>query len=195
MIQSMDLRRLCSTILAKTIADPDMYQNGLTKIFFRAGMLAALESFRSDRLNAMVTVVQKNVRRILAVKRYRDLRRATIKVQTWWRGILARRFVEGIRREVSAMRLQTAIRRFLQRKQFLDIRYGIILFQSRTCCFIYHELAPADFEFRQVCVAFRPEIDIFRREITALLPFFRVSCAACEFRIALIGILCSFKFP
>ncbi|KAF9475317.1 hypothetical protein BDN70DRAFT_883849 [Pholiota conissans] len=132
MIQSMDLRSLCSTILAKTIADPDMYQNGLTKIFFRAGMLAALESFRSERLNAMVTVVQKNVRRRLAVKRYRNLRAATIKVQTWWRGVLAKRLVEGIRREVAAIRLQKAIRGFLQRKRFLDIRNGVVLFQSRV---------------------------------------------------------------
>ena len=132
MIQSMDLRRLCSTILEKTIADPDMYQNGLTKIFFRAGMLAALESFRSDRLNAMVTVVQKNVRRRLAMKKYSRLRQATIKVQTWWRGVMARRFVENIRREVSAIRLQTAVRRFIQRNHFLDIRLGFILLQSRT---------------------------------------------------------------
>jgi myosin-5 len=181
MIQSMDLRRLCSTILAKTIADPDMYQNGLTKIFFRAGMLAALESFRSDRLNAMVTVVQKNVRRILAVKRYRDLRSATIKLQTWWRGILARRFVEGIRREVSAMRLQTAIRRFLQRKQFLDVRFGIILFQSRTRPFVCFTLTSADLKFLQVCVAFRAEIDTLRRNAVVLLPFSRVSFAACTF--------------
>lgn len=135
MIQSMDLRSLCSTILAKTIADPDMYQNGLTKIFFRAGMLAALESFRSDRLNAMVTVVQKNVRRRLAVKRYKNLRAATIKIQTWWRGVLARRLVEGVRREAAAVRLQKAIRGFLQRKRFLDIRHGVILFQSRTHLF------------------------------------------------------------
>ena len=132
MIQSMDLRRLCSTILAKTIADPDMYQNGLTKIFFRAGMLAALESFRSDRLNAMVTVVQKNVRRRLAMKKYSQLRQATIKVQTWWRGVLARRFVESIRREASAIRLQTAVRCFLQRTHFLDTRRRFILLQSRT---------------------------------------------------------------
>jgi myosin-5 len=132
MIQSMDLRRLCSTILAKTIADPDMYQNGLTKIFFRAGMLAALESFRSGRLNAMVTVVQKNVRRRLAMKKYSRLRQATIKVQTWWRGVLARRFVESIRREVSAIRLQTAVRCFVQRNHFLDIRHGFIVLQSRT---------------------------------------------------------------
>lgn len=136
MIQSMDLRRLCATILEKTIADPDMYQNGITKIFFRAGMLAALESLRSDRLNAMVTVVQKNVRRRLALKRYRNLRYATIKIQTWWRGIMAKRLVEGIRREVSAIKLQTAMRRFLQRKHFLDVRYGVILLQSRKHSFL-----------------------------------------------------------
>ncbi|EDR14408.1 uncharacterized protein LACBIDRAFT_322361 [Laccaria bicolor S238N-H82] len=111
-------------------ADPDMYQNGLTKIFFRAGMLAALESLRSDRLNAMVTVVQKNMRRRMAMTKYKKLRQATIKIQTWWRGILARRFVESIRREASAVRLQTIIRRFMQRKRFLDIIHSITLFQS-----------------------------------------------------------------
>lgn len=136
MIQSMDLRRLCSTILDKTIADTDMYQNGLTKIFFRAGMLAALESLRSERLNAMVTVVQKNMRRRLAMKKYRQLRQATIKIQTWWRGILAKRLVENIRRELAARRLQTAIRAFTQRKQFLGVRRGVVLVQSRMRQFL-----------------------------------------------------------
>jgi myosin heavy subunit len=95
-------------------------------------MLAALESFRSDRLNAMVTVVQKNVRRRLAMKKYSQLRKATIKVQTWWRGVLARKFVESIRREVSAIRLQTVVRCFIQRNHFLDTRGRFILLQSRT---------------------------------------------------------------
>ena len=136
MISNLQLKPLCSLILKKTINDPDKYQNGLTKIFFRAGMLAALESLRSDRLNALVTIVQKNMRRRVAVKKYQELRRATIKIQTWWRGILARRLVEYIRREVSARRLQSASRRFVQRLRFLDTRRAIILFQSResrTC--------------------------------------------------------------
>ncbi|KAF8652757.1 hypothetical protein AX16_004253 [Volvariella volvacea WC 439] len=132
MIQSLDLRKLCSVILEKTIADPDMYQSGLTKIFFRAGMLAALESLRSNRLNAMVTVVQKNMRRHMAVKHYRTLRASTIRIQTWWRGIMARRLVQHVRREVSALRLQTALRSFIQRKKFLDVRRAITLFQSRV---------------------------------------------------------------
>lgn len=131
MIQAMDLRRLCSAILEKTIADPDMYQSGLTKIFFRAGMLAALESLRADRLNSLITVVQKNMRRRMAVKNYQNLRRATIKIQTRWRSILAKRLVESIRREVSSIRLQTGIRRYIQRKRFVDIKRAIVLFQSR----------------------------------------------------------------
>ena len=131
MIQSMELNKLCAIILEKTIADPDMYQNGLTKIFFRAGMLAALESMRSGRLNALVTVVQKNMRRRMAVKRYKELRTATIKIQTWWRGILARKLVENMKKQACALRVQTAIRRFVQRKRFVDVRRSVVLVQSR----------------------------------------------------------------
>jgi myosin-5 len=145
LIQSMDLRRLCTTILEKTITDKDKYQNGLTKIFFRAGMLAALESFRSDRLNAMVTVVQKNMRRRMAVKKYQELRQATIRIQTWWRGVMAKKLVEFIRREVSAKRLQTIARRFIQRKRFLDTKNAITLFQSRRFNTLVVELSPNSF--------------------------------------------------
>lgn len=133
MIKNLELKPLCARILEKTINDPDKYQPGLTKIFFRAGMLAALESLRSNRLNSLVTIVQKNMRRRMAVKRYRDLRAATIKIQTWWRGITARRLVEKVRRDVAAIRLQRGIRRYLQRKRFLTIRQSITAVQSRAC--------------------------------------------------------------
>ncbi|KAI0928102.1 hypothetical protein AcW2_004226 [Taiwanofungus camphoratus] len=132
MIQNLELRPLCSLILERTINDSDKYQPGLTKIFFRAGMLAALESLRSGRLNALVTIVQKNMRRRMAVKNYRTLRKAAIKIQTWWRGILARRFVESVRREMAAIRIQTGIRRFIQRHRYLQIKQGITRFQSRA---------------------------------------------------------------
>jgi myosin V len=131
LIQALDLRQLCTVILENTINDPDKHQSGLTKIFFRAGMLAALETLRSDRLNAMVTVVQKNMRRRIAMNHYQRLRRATIKIQTWWRGIMARKLVEHIRREAAALRLQRGIRRFQQRRFFLAVRDSIIRVQSR----------------------------------------------------------------
>jgi len=130
MIANLELQALCSLILEKTINDPEKYQNGLTKIFFRAGMLAALESLRSGRLNALVTVVQKNMRRRLAVKKYQAMRTAAIKIQTWWRGIAARKFVEGVRKEVLAIKLQTASRRFTQRRLLKDVRASVVRFQS-----------------------------------------------------------------
>ena len=131
MIQRLELKILCSLILRMTINDPDKYQSGLTKIFFRAGMLAALESLRSDRLNYLVTVVQKNMLRHMAVTKYRAFRAATIKVQTWWRGVAAKKFVAHIRREVAAIRLQKAVRRFVQRRGFLHVRRAVIALQSR----------------------------------------------------------------
>jgi myosin-5 len=134
MIQNLELNSLCSLILDKTINVPDKYQNGKTKIFFRAGMLAALETLRADRLNAMVTVVQKNMRRHMAKKRYREMRVAAIEIQTWWRGIMARRFVARVRQENAAVRLQKAARRYVQRKRFTEVRTAVIRFQSRTCC-------------------------------------------------------------
>ncbi|KAI0710458.1 myosin 5 [Cerioporus squamosus] len=132
MIKNLELKPLCARILEKTINDPDKYQPGLTKIFFRAGMLAALESLRSNRLNQLVTIVQKNMRRKMAVKKYQELRNATIKIQTWWRGLLARKLVDKIRRDVAATRLQRGIRRYLQRKRFLTIRASVVAVQSRA---------------------------------------------------------------
>jgi len=132
MIQRMELNGLCSLILERTISDPDKSQNGKTKIFFRAGMLAALETLRADRLNAMVTVVQKNMRRHMYMKRYREMRTAAIRIQTWWRGILARRFVAQVRRETAAIRFQKVARRYIQRKRFTELRTTVVRFQSRT---------------------------------------------------------------
>ena len=132
MIQRMQLNALCSLILDRTINDPDKYQNGKTKIFFRAGMLAALETLRADRLNAMVTVVQKNMRRHMCLKRYREMRTSAIRIQTWWRGILAKRFVAQVRRETAAIRFQKAARRYIQRKRFTELRTTVVRFQSRA---------------------------------------------------------------
>ncbi len=132
MIQRLELNGLCSLILQRTINDPDKYQNGKTKIFFRAGMLAALETLRADRLNTMVTVVQKNMRRHMCMKRYRRMRTATIRIQTWWRGVLAKRFVAQVRRETAAIRFQKAARRYIQRKCFTELRTTVVRFQSRA---------------------------------------------------------------
>ena len=141
---NLSARELTEHLLGTLVTEEDKYQIGLTKIFFRAGMLAALESMRSERLNAMVTVVQKNMRRKMAMNHYRKLRQATIKIQTWWRGIAARKLAENLRKVACAMRLQVAIRRHVQRKAFLDIRRGIVLVQSRKSQTPFNHSSPPD---------------------------------------------------
>ncbi|KAF8334031.1 myosin 5 [Cantharellus anzutake] len=125
-----DTTTLCNEILRATIPDSDKFQSGLTKIFFRAGMLAALESLRSKRLAELVTLIQKNVKRRLAQQRYQLMRRSAIKIQTWWRGILARRFVLTVRKEAAALRFQCAARAFIQRQRFVSVRRSVIKLQS-----------------------------------------------------------------
>jgi myosin-5 len=131
MIQNLELQKLCSLILEKTINDPEKYQNGLTKIFFRAGMLAALEALRSGKLNALVIVIQKNMRRRMAQNRYQAMRQAAIKIQTWWRVRMAKAFVEGVRKTTAAIKFQTAIRRYTQRRNFKAISASVARLQSR----------------------------------------------------------------
>ncbi|OCF38290.1 hypothetical protein I317_07949 [Kwoniella heveanensis CBS 569] len=126
----MGYRGLCGLILQKTLKDEDKYQMGLTKIFFRAGMLAVLESLRTQRLNELVTLVQKNVRRRIAYKQYQALRTSTIKIQAWWRGILARKLVEERKREMAAVRIQKAARGWLARKHFRETREAVIKIQA-----------------------------------------------------------------
>lgn len=131
LIQQLELKLLCSLILEKTINDQNKYQSGLTKIFFRAGMLAVLESLRSERLNGLATMIQKNMRRLVAVKKYQEQRNAAICIQTWWRGIMAKRLIASMRRDFAAKRLQTRLRGFIQRSRFLQIRQSVVKVQSR----------------------------------------------------------------
>jgi myosin-5 len=125
-----DVKTLCSLILSKTLQDEDKYQIGLTKIFFRAGMLAGLESQRTARLNELVTLVQKNVRRRIALKQYRQLRTDTIKIQAWWRGVLGRKFAEEKKREVAAIRIQKVAKGWMARRQYVTTRNAVIKIQS-----------------------------------------------------------------
>jgi myosin-5 len=125
-----DVRSLCTLILEKAIPEDDRYQMGLTKIFFRAGMLALLESQRTNRINQLVTLVQKNVRRMIDYKRYQRMRKSSITIQAWWRGVLARKAYEDLRRETAAIRIQKQVRGWLARREYVRTREAVIRIQS-----------------------------------------------------------------
>lgn len=125
-----DLRNLCTLILDASIKDEDKYQIGLTKIFFRAGMLAYMETVRTDRLNYLVTLMQKRALAHYHQTRYQRLRRTTVGIQSMWRRILARREADRRRKEGAALDIQKAVRGFLQRKQYLRTRQAVITLQA-----------------------------------------------------------------
>ncbi|KAG8829588.1 Myosin type-2 heavy chain 1 [Serendipita sp. 399] len=122
---AQDPKAFSKMILSITIKDEDKFQIGLTKIFLRAGMLAYLESRRLDRLNSLATLIQKNFKRTIERRRYLKMRQAAIRIQTWWRGVLARKQVIAIRKEVLSRRIQKVARMFLQRQRFLDIHNSV----------------------------------------------------------------------
>ena len=121
----------CENIVARLIADPDKYQFGKNKLFFRAGQVAYMEKLRSDKLKACGIMIQKNVKMWLYRKKYLTMLRSARLIQRWTRGHLARRRCREIRRNLAAVKLQAAVRGWVQRRKYQRLRTLAIGLQSQ----------------------------------------------------------------
>ncbi|KAI9850696.1 MAG: Myosin type-2 heavy chain 1 [Thelocarpon superellum] len=136
-----EIRKMADAILRKAFAGNsgsgvDKYQLGLTKIFFRAGMLAFLENLRTSRLNECAIMIQKNLRCKYYRRKYLEARDATIAFQAWTRGYLARRRAQEVRRIRAATTIQRVWRGQKQRKSYHRIRNDIIRVQATAKGFV-----------------------------------------------------------
>ena len=77
--------------LLDPLQDPDKFQFGKTKIFFRAGQVAYMEKLRADKLRACGIMIQKHVKGWLQRHKYRKIQTMVRVVQTRGRAVLARR--------------------------------------------------------------------------------------------------------
>uniref|UniRef100_A0A8C9WB91 Myosin VB n=1 Tax=Scleropages formosus TaxID=113540 RepID=A0A8C9WB91_SCLFO len=85
---SGDKKVICKNLLETLIKDPDKFQFGKTKIFFRAGQVAYLEKLRTDKFRAACIKIQKTVRGWLQRIRYQRIRKAAVTIQRYGRGYL-----------------------------------------------------------------------------------------------------------
>lgn len=130
-----EIKTMCHNILRKALGDAsvakaDKYQLGLTKIFFRAGMLAFLEEKRSARLKECAIMIQKNLRAKYYRHKYLDARESILRFQAATRAFLARQTTQEIREIKAATTIQRVWRGQKERKRYQAIRNNILLFQS-----------------------------------------------------------------
>ncbi|MCJ1378783.1 Myosin type-2 heavy chain 1 [Xylographa soralifera] len=136
-----EIRDMANAILQKALGQStergiDKYQLGLTKIFFRAGMLAFLENLRTKRLNECAIMIQKNLRCKYYRRKYLDARYSILMFQACIRGHHARMRAEEVRKIKAATMIQTLWRGQRERRKFNEIRQNIVLLQSVTKGFL-----------------------------------------------------------
>lgn len=130
-----EIRDMAMAILQKALGEAkndssDRYQLGLTKIFFRAGMLAFLEGLRTSRLTEAAIMIQKNLRAKYHRRRYLEAIDSIKTFQSLIRGLLARRRAEEARRQWSATTIQRVWRGQKERKTYVRFRNDLILFEA-----------------------------------------------------------------
>ncbi|KAK7277807.1 hypothetical protein RJT34_22824 [Clitoria ternatea] len=106
------------------------YQIGKTKVFLRAGQMAELDARRAQVLSNAAKVIQRRVRTHQARKHYLALRKKTISVQSRWRGRLACKLYERMRREAAAVKIQKNIRRYEARKAYKQLHVSVLTLQT-----------------------------------------------------------------
>ncbi|KAI9352288.1 P-loop containing nucleoside triphosphate hydrolase protein [Zopfochytrium polystomum] len=119
-----------SHIVQTTMSQTNLYQMGLTKVFFRAGQLAYLEQRRLARIRECVVLIQANGRRLVCRRRYQDMRTAAILIQAYYRRHHARQMYRAECRRRAATRIQSCVRRWIAVRDFLEAKSAALRIQS-----------------------------------------------------------------
>ncbi|XXG73765.1 hypothetical protein AAC387_Pa07g2616 [Persea americana] len=106
------------------------YQIGKTKVFLRAGQMAELDARRIEVLANAARLIQRQIRTYLTRREFIAQRKATIHIQKLWRGQLARKLYERMRREDASLRIQKHARAHTARKAYTELRASAIVIQT-----------------------------------------------------------------
>ncbi|PON62582.1 Myosin, partial [Parasponia andersonii] len=106
------------------------YQVGNTKVFLRAGQMAELDACRTEILGKSAKIIQLQTRTRIARRRFVSIQKASIHIQAFWRGKLARNLYKSRKREVAAVKIQKNLRRSVARKDFQRIKSSVVVLQT-----------------------------------------------------------------
>jgi len=98
------------------------WQIGKTRVFLRAGQLAALEGARGRRLTTSALAIQAAWRGLAARRHLRDAKKAASTIQAHWRGRQARRRARALRGAAAAVIIQSRWRARAARREFVRSR-------------------------------------------------------------------------
>ncbi|XP_050215597.1 myosin-17-like isoform X2 [Mercurialis annua] len=121
------------------------YQIGKTKVFLRAGQMAELDARRAEVLGNAARTIQRQSRTYIARREFFALRKSAIQLQSYCRGVLARKLFEQLRQEAAALNIQKNFRRYTTRKSYLALYSSAITLQTGLRAMI----ARNDFRFRK----------------------------------------------
>ncbi|OIW20881.1 hypothetical protein TanjilG_24959 [Lupinus angustifolius] len=108
------------------------YQIGKTKVFLRAGQMAELDARRAQVLSNAAKTIQRRIRTHHARKHYLALRKKAVYVQSLWRGRLACKLYENMRREDAVVKIQKTVRRYEARKAYNKLQASVLALQTAS---------------------------------------------------------------
>ncbi|KAJ7978140.1 Myosin [Quillaja saponaria] len=141
--RNYDEKVVCEKILEKKGLKG--FQVGKTKVFLRAGQMAELDARRTEVLSNGAKTIQWRIRTHCARKHYIALRMASIFVQSLWRGRLACKLYENLRREATAVKIQKHVRRYQARKTYRELHTSVLTLQTGLRAMAAHK----EFRFRK----------------------------------------------
>ncbi|KAG7904008.1 hypothetical protein KL935_000147 [Ogataea polymorpha] len=121
---------LTKKILKNTIDDERKYQTGKTKIFFKAGILALLEKYRSNKIKQSAVTIQKHLKGHHQRKEYSQVRRSLLLTQSLARGFLARQRIRKEMENDASIKIQSLIRGYFVRSRYNSSRASLVSLQA-----------------------------------------------------------------
>ncbi|GMS79208.1 hypothetical protein PENTCL1PPCAC_1383, partial [Pristionchus entomophagus] len=122
-------RKFASAACAKHLEE-GKFALGKTKMFFRTGQVALLERKRTETLKASALKIQTIWRGYVARKRYQTIRNSVKLIQAAGRAFMVYRAAKYLQMHRATIAIQTAWRRHAAEKRYTQIRKAVFAIQS-----------------------------------------------------------------